>query len=120
MSYIVCVCGGSGSGKSTFTGKLLQELGDSAAFIAHDDYYKHYGVENLAIDALWVGAGDGSRPIEMFEEPLKGWGTKVSYHERLKESYYYVQEMWTADDPVAAADAMVSRQLEAEEKAGQR
>ena len=31
MSYIVCVCGGSGSGKSTFTGKLLQELGDSAA-----------------------------------------------------------------------------------------
>ncbi|MDD6739512.1 MAG: hypothetical protein PUD96_05810 [Coriobacteriaceae bacterium] len=86
----------------------------------HDDYYEHYGVENLTIDALWVGAGDGSRPIEMFEEPLKGWGTKVSYHERLKESYYYVQEMWTADDPVAAADAMVSRQLEAEEKAGQR
>lgn len=41
MSYIVCVCGGSGSGKSTFTGKLLQELGGSAAFIAHDDYYKH-------------------------------------------------------------------------------
>ncbi|MGN0038317.1 MAG: uridine kinase [Coriobacteriales bacterium] len=41
MSYIVCVCGGSGSGKSTFTGRLLQELGPSAAFIAHDDYYKH-------------------------------------------------------------------------------
>ncbi|MGN0073571.1 MAG: uridine kinase [Coriobacteriales bacterium] len=41
MSYIVCVCGGSGSGKSTFTGRLLQELGPSAAFISHDDYYKH-------------------------------------------------------------------------------
>ena len=41
MSYVVSVCGGSGSGKSTFTGRLLEILGEDAAFIAHDDYYKH-------------------------------------------------------------------------------
>ncbi len=41
MSYVVSVCGGSGSGKSTFTGRLLEALGEDAAFIAHDDYYKH-------------------------------------------------------------------------------
>ena len=41
MSYVVSVCGGSGSGKSTFTGRLLEILGDDAVFIAHDDYYKH-------------------------------------------------------------------------------
>ena len=41
MSYVVSVCGGSGSGKSTFTGRLLEILGEGAAFIAHDDYYKH-------------------------------------------------------------------------------
>ena len=41
MSYVVSVCGGSGSGKSIFTGRLLEILGEDAAFIAHDDYYKH-------------------------------------------------------------------------------
>ena len=41
MSYIVCVCGGSGSGKSTFTRRLMSVLGDQAGFISHDDYYKH-------------------------------------------------------------------------------
>ena len=41
MSYVVSVSGGSGSGKSTFTGRLLEILGEDAAFIAHDDYYKH-------------------------------------------------------------------------------
>ena len=32
--------------------------------------------------------------IEMFEVPLSGWGMNVTYHERLKPSYYLVQQMW--------------------------
>ena len=62
----------------------------------HDDYYEHYGVENMQIDRMYVGVGDGSdgQAIPLFEKPLKGWGTKVTYHERLKESYYVVQRMW--------------------------
>lgn len=84
----------------------------------HDDYYEHYGVENLSIDSLWVGAGSGAETIELFEKPLKGWGTKVSYHERLKQSYYLVQEMWTADDPQAKADEMVREQLRQQRSGG--
>ena len=26
--------------------------------------------------------------------PLKGWGKTVTYHERLKESYYILQDYW--------------------------
>ena len=41
MSYIVGIAGGSGSGKTTFAKALLEVLGDDAALISHDDYYKH-------------------------------------------------------------------------------
>lgn len=60
----------------------------------HDDYYEHYGVENMKIDSMRIGAGLGNSTIDMSEVPLEGWGTKVTYHERLKKSYYLVQEMW--------------------------
>lgn len=60
----------------------------------HDDYYEHWGVENMHIDSMWVGVGDGSVTIPLFEESLKGWGTHVTYHERLKQGYYTVQKMW--------------------------
>lgn len=62
----------------------------------HDDYYGHYGVENQKIDRMYVGLGDGAtgETIPLFEKSLQGWGMKVTYHERLKESYYIVQRMW--------------------------
>ena len=60
----------------------------------HDDYYEHYGVENQKIDRMYVGVGDGTSTIPLFEETLQGWGMKVTYHERLKESYYIVQQLW--------------------------
>lgn len=60
----------------------------------HDDYCEHYGVENMVIDRMYVGAGDGSATIPLFEKELEAWGTHVTYHERLKESYYLVQDMW--------------------------
>ena len=67
----------------------------------HDDYYEHYGVENMKIDRMYVGVGDGAdgQAIPLFEKPLKGWGTKATYHERLKESYYIVQRMWAEGVP---------------------
>lgn len=63
----------------------------------HDDYYAHYGVENLTISRLWAGVGDGGETIPMGERLLKGWGNKVTYHERLKESYYIVRALWTGE-----------------------
>ena len=66
-----------------------------AEMLVHGDYYEHYGVENLEIDSLGAGIGLGGEeriPMERF--PLEGWGRDASYHERLKQSYYAVQEMW--------------------------
>ena len=63
----------------------------------HDDYYEHFGVEYLKIDEMMVGAGDGSGMIEMSEFELEKLGKKVDYHERLKKSYYILQEHWKND-----------------------
>lgn len=69
-----------------------------AEMLVHDDYYENYGVEDLAIDHLSAGVGSSSRQderIAMAELPLEGWGSNPTYHERLKASYYMVQEMWS-------------------------
>lgn len=66
----------------------------------HDDYYERYGVENLAIDSMWVGAGDGEASIPLFELPLEGWGTDVTAHERLKLGYFIMQDIWTGERTV--------------------
>ena len=65
----------------------------------HDDYYEHYGVENMQIDRMYVGVGTESNRNErilMNSYELEGWGNKVTYHERLKESYYILQSVWNA------------------------
>ena len=63
----------------------------------HDDYYEHYGIEYLQIDEMYVGIGSenqkGTR-IHLAAYPLDGWGKKVTYHERLKASYYEIQAYW--------------------------
>lgn len=75
----------------------------------HDDYYEHYGVENLEIGEIYAGIGtdDGSSnegriPMEPFE--LEGWEKNVTFHERLKKSYYALQELWTQDVTEEAAE----------------
>ena len=64
-----------------------------------DDYYDgNYGVDYMNIDQMYVGIGDTSLEGRMYlsEVELKGWKDKVTYHERLKHSYYVVQERWNA------------------------
>ena len=63
----------------------------------HDDYYVNYGIDYIDTDSLKVGVSDGSdsRRIPTASFPLKGWGNHVTYHERLKRSYYILQEYWT-------------------------
>ena len=64
----------------------------------HDDYYENYGVEYIKIEHINVGiAGEGNdMRIHLEAFPLKGWGRNVTYHERLKQSYYEVKEFWTS------------------------
>lgn len=64
----------------------------------HDDYYENYGVEDIQIDEMYVGISDGKQTTQRIHmEPfaLKGWGRHVTYHERLKESYYALKDYWT-------------------------
>lgn len=58
----------------------------------HDDYYENYGVEEINISKIYVGAGINSN-IELKPFKLEKW-TKATYHERLKKSYFIVQNDW--------------------------
>lgn len=83
----------------------LLNFSSPSEMLVHDDYYERYGVENLAIKSIGVGAvrnAEGAH-VPLADVELKGWGTKPTYHERLKASYYALQEVWTAADPAAAA-----------------
>ncbi len=74
----------------------MLNFGDPSEMMIHDDYYENYGIEFIEIDKLFVGITDGTSNdrTELDSFNLKGWGNKVSFHERLKSSYYIIQELW--------------------------
>ena len=62
-----------------------------------NDYYSgNYGIRYIDIDKMYVGitAGADDKRCVMSPLDLKPWGNKVTYHERLKESYYIMQKLW--------------------------
>ena len=64
----------------------------------HDDYYDgNYGIEYITIDEMFVGLSgvEEKGRITLNSLPLNGWGNKVTYHERLKSSYYCLQDIWS-------------------------
>ena len=78
----------------------LLNFSNPSEMVIHDDYYEHYGIENLHIKEMYVGAGwsgGGVHRIPMTKVPLKGWGKKITFHERLKESYYMLKEYWALE-----------------------
>ncbi len=75
----------------------LLNFADPSLMNIHDDYYEHYGIEYIETDKLWAGlAGgeNGERRAELKPFKLKGWNNNVTYHERLKSSYYELQKQW--------------------------
>ena len=79
----------------------LLNFADPSLMMIHDDYYEHYGIEYMEIDQLWAGLyakDDGSRRAQLQPVALKGWNNHVTYHERLKSSYYVLQERWRDQD----------------------
>lgn len=75
----------------------LLNFANPSEMMIHDDYYEHYGVEYIQIDEMYVGIADGDHGgvrIAMESFPLQGWGKTVTYHERLKESYYMLKDYW--------------------------
>jgi len=73
----------------------LMNFADPSKMLVHDDYYDgNYGIEYISIDLIYAGVGTGENRISLDEIKLKGWGNKVTYHERLKNSYYLMQNLW--------------------------
>ena len=70
---------------------------DPSSMKIHDDYYQHYGVVGMSINKMYVGvvSSNSTNRVQLGAKSLKGWDMKVTYHERLKESYYVVQKAWT-------------------------
>ena len=62
----------------------------------HDDYYEKYGVESISISKLYIGFCelDQEGPAKMKQVKLNAWDKNVTYHERLKDSYFVLKEMW--------------------------
>lgn len=76
----------------------LLNFADPSRMMIHDDYYDgNYGIEYIHIDEIHVGiaqpGADGRVPFSPVK--MKGWGNKVTYHERLKSSYYIMQDLWS-------------------------
>ena len=71
---------------------------DPSQMEIHDDYYEHYGVEELKIKKMDISMQvlkDGKKIVKPFESlKLKGWGNHPSWHMRIKESYYAMQEVY--------------------------
>ena len=76
----------------------LLNFSNPSEMMVHDDYYEHYGIENLRVKEIYAGvgwSGGTSHRIPMAAVSLKGWGKKVTFHERLKQSYYMLKAYWT-------------------------
>ncbi|MGN0963530.1 MAG: hypothetical protein ACI4PP_08130, partial [Clostridia bacterium] len=86
-------CGGDGFVEIKLPWQLLN-FADPTHMRIHDDYYECYGVEYLSINSMRVGLGNEKNTIQMAEFPLKKLGITPEYHERLKESYYILQDFW--------------------------
>jgi hypothetical protein len=79
----------------------LFNFSNPSEMMIHDDYYENYGVENIKIDKLYTGIGkkgEINQRIAMKPFALDGWGRKVTYHERLKQSYYEIQKVWVKNE----------------------
>jgi len=77
----------------------LLNFSDPSTMQIHDDYYdENYGVEYININEMYIGTGTGGARIQLSQIKLTGWGNKVTYHERLKSSYYIMQNLWKAGE----------------------
>ena len=77
----------------------LLNFADPSKMKIHDDYYDgNYGIEYISVKEIYAGVNTGKERIGLEKVKLSGWGNKVTYHERLKSSYYIMQDLWKAGD----------------------
>lgn len=77
----------------------LLNFSDPSKMMVHDDYYdKNFGVEQIKIKKIYAGVCTDKEEKTVMLSPvsLSGWGEKVTYHERLKTSYYEMMNIWNS------------------------
>lgn len=71
---------------------------DPSQMRIHDDYYKHYGVEEMKIGSMDISMQilrDGHNSVKPFGTlKLDGWGNHPTWHMRVKAAYYAIQEVY--------------------------
>jgi len=67
---------------------------DPSLMQVHDDYFVQFGVRGLGIDSIYIGVAVQDAVAQMSPIALDGWGRNVQTHERLKQSYFIMQELW--------------------------
>lgn len=71
---------------------------DPSQMRIHDDYYKHYGVEEMKIGSMDISMQilrDGHNSVKPFGTlKLDGWGNHPTWHIRVKAAYYAIQEVY--------------------------
>lgn len=77
---------------------MLLNVSDPSLMLVHRDYYTCYGVESKSISRIWLGVGGTEAEISLQAFSVRGTGRKPAYHERLKKSYYILQEAWRNPD----------------------
>jgi len=74
---------------------MMLNFFDPSTTQVHDDYYDKFGVEGLSISDIYVGAARAdSGYVPMSPVRLKPWRGNLQFHERLKLSYFIMQEAW--------------------------
>jgi hypothetical protein len=73
---------------------MLLNFFDPSTMRVHDDYFELFGVEGLSIQEIYIGIATDGGMVPMSPIPLDGWRNNVQVHERLKQSYFIMQELW--------------------------
>ncbi|WP_047983392.1 hypothetical protein [Ornithinibacillus californiensis] len=77
----------------------LLHVYDPLKFTIHDDYYQHYGVVPLKIDAFYVSlVRDENRPSQSVEIPIQQLESLNRVKEYVKPSYEKVKAYWRGED----------------------
>lgn len=76
----------------------LLNFSNPSKMMIHDDYYKNYGITEMNIDKLYIGLGYEDEKIDLKKFNLEEWNKNVTYHERLKQSYFILKDYWTSGD----------------------
>lgn len=77
----------------------LLNFSDPSKMEILDDYYVgNYGIKFININKMNIGImTESSNRCHLSSFELKRWGNKVTYHERLKNSYYLLQSYWNKE-----------------------